>query len=743
MNQNNDTTGSRILALENEYNRLEEDFTSLIEILDGHGDTIGENDAYVRAIREIMANVKDTREELSREGRLLRLGIVGQIKAGKSSLLNLLLFGGRDVLPKAATPMTASLTHIVKSDKDEIEVEYYTHKDWQDIERHSREYEKQKENQQQGSTPSSFLQASHDIVNMVKARRLRVAQYLDKKTTIAASVDSLNEELSKLVSADGELTPLAKSVTIRCSQGLPDLDIVDTPGINDPIRSRSQQTEKLLSKCDAVLMLSYAGQFMNQEDAVFLLHRVPQEGIRRRLLIGSKFDSALIDESKKYRGDLEEANSALKETLREHAINMVVQSQDEDHTLAIKDNDILFVSAMCATLSEKPVARWSQEECGIFRSLQKSYPYWFDSPESNVVNDTTIDTLAFLGNKEEVDDRIADIRRDKDGIKQRRARKFLRKKRETVIEELDSLIGDIRHKREELDQSDREQVEQQIRSVEEVEEKIGNQIEDAWYGLIKEQTSKLNDLKEEVREESREARQTIAQGVETQPKTRKRKKSSGFLWLAKLGRKIKGASDYESQHYEVKALNTNAIRDAIDDAKDWLEDALQYLTEAMFDHSFVKKARDRTTQIVSEELSNDLAFQLNTTTIARALRQSIEKIASQGRSDIKEFDFNLIDEDDDFEDHATNLSRGQSRAREIVKSIDSRVQQWINQAKGQLDTVGDQAKQALVPAAIGELHDYYDQLKQDLSQKEFKSQRYDQVITQLEQYRRKLTQDNS
>ena len=742
MNQNNDTIGSRIPALENDYNRLEEDLTSLIEVLDGHRDTIGD-DASVNTIREIRANVKDVREELFREGRLLRLGIVGQIKAGKSSLLNLLLFGGRDVLPKAATPMTASLTHIVKSDKDEIEVEYYTHQDWQDIERHSREYEKQKENQQQGSAPSSFLQASHDIVNMVKARRLRLAQYLDKKTTIAASVDSLNEELSKLVSADGELTPLVKSVTIRCSQGLPDLDMVDTPGINDPIRSRSQQTEKLLSKCDAVLMLSYAGQFMNQEDAVFLLDRAPQEGIRRRLLIGSKFDSALIDESKKYRGDLQDARDKIPQALIAAAMNVVEQFQAEDRSLAINHSDILFVSAMCAALSEKPVARWSLEERGVFRSLKKSYPDWFDSPKGNVVNDPTIDTLALLGNKEEVDDQIVDIRRDKDEITQGKVSDFLREKRETVIEELDSLIDDIRHKREELDQSDREQVEQQMRSVEEIKEKIGNQIKDVWYNLINKQISRLDDLKANLSEESREARQAIAQGVETQPRTRKRKKSSGFLWIAKLGRKIKGASDYELQRYEVKVLNTNAVRDAIDDAKDWLEDELQHLTEAMFDHSFVKDARDLMTQIVSEELSNDLAFQLNTTTIARALRQSIEKVASQGRSDIKEFDFNLIDEDDDFEDHANNLSRGQNRAREIVKSIKSRVRQWINQAKGQLNMVGDQAKQALIPAAIGELHNYYDQLKQDLSQKEFKSQRYDQAIAQLEQCRHKLTNDNS
>ena len=46
------------------------------------------------------------------ENRLLSIGIVGRVKAGKSSLLNALFFGGKQILPKAATPMTAALTII-------------------------------------------------------------------------------------------------------------------------------------------------------------------------------------------------------------------------------------------------------------------------------------------------------------------------------------------------------------------------------------------------------------------------------------------------------------------------------------------------------------------------------------------------------------------------------------------------------------------------------------------------------
>ena len=53
---------------------------------------------------------KEGGEDLLREGNILKIGVVGQVKAGKSSFLNSLLFDGESVLPKASTPMTAGLT---------------------------------------------------------------------------------------------------------------------------------------------------------------------------------------------------------------------------------------------------------------------------------------------------------------------------------------------------------------------------------------------------------------------------------------------------------------------------------------------------------------------------------------------------------------------------------------------------------------------------------------------------------
>ena len=46
--------------------------------------------------------------DMEDENRVLRVGIVGRVKAGKSSLLNALIFDGKNILPKAATPMTAA-----------------------------------------------------------------------------------------------------------------------------------------------------------------------------------------------------------------------------------------------------------------------------------------------------------------------------------------------------------------------------------------------------------------------------------------------------------------------------------------------------------------------------------------------------------------------------------------------------------------------------------------------------------
>lgn len=70
------------------------------------------DEQYIDSFNLELKQVEDGWQDVVDTNRTLKIGIVGGVKAGKSSFLNALLFRGRDILPKAATPMTAALTKI-------------------------------------------------------------------------------------------------------------------------------------------------------------------------------------------------------------------------------------------------------------------------------------------------------------------------------------------------------------------------------------------------------------------------------------------------------------------------------------------------------------------------------------------------------------------------------------------------------------------------------------------------------
>ena len=87
-------------------------------------------------IESFQADAKSAESDIDsimEEGRTLKLGIVGEVKAGKSSFLNALLFNGKDILPKAPTPMTAALTKISYSSAPQNRIFFYNKNDWEII----------------------------------------------------------------------------------------------------------------------------------------------------------------------------------------------------------------------------------------------------------------------------------------------------------------------------------------------------------------------------------------------------------------------------------------------------------------------------------------------------------------------------------------------------------------------------------------------------------------------------------
>ena len=92
---------------------------SILEALKSVGYSGIENN--LAELEELISDFKDGGQSLLESNNTLQIGIVGQVKAGKSTFLNSLFFNGENVLPKASTPMTAGLTVIEYSPKNTFE----------------------------------------------------------------------------------------------------------------------------------------------------------------------------------------------------------------------------------------------------------------------------------------------------------------------------------------------------------------------------------------------------------------------------------------------------------------------------------------------------------------------------------------------------------------------------------------------------------------------------------------------
>lgn len=219
-------------------------------------------------------------------GHKFSLAVVGQVKAGKSTFLNTLLFGGQDVLPHAAGPKTSVLTRLEYAPQTSVRVEYYTAADWAALE-------------QAAAVPldTPAVHGARELVKAVEGQRARRDACAEKgEETFACPDETTLAALLEDTVGGGMLSPFVKCVTLGlCREELRGLSVVDTPGLNDPLPSRSQRTEEFLETCDAAFFLSHAGYFLDDTDIALLTGQLARKSVRRIQLVASRFDGALAD----------------------------------------------------------------------------------------------------------------------------------------------------------------------------------------------------------------------------------------------------------------------------------------------------------------------------------------------------------------------------------------------------------------------------------------------------------------
>lgn len=270
---------------------------------------------------ELAKEVAKHEQEMAQQ-RILKIGIIGRVKAGKSSLLNMIFFDGRDVLPKAVTPMTATLTCLRYGEKYRAEIDCFSTEDIALMREKAKEVkellinrieeikhellEKNKTSRRkideseiperaEKKAKSEFKESS-DFSVYEQVEAFKKAEKPNELIINANSQDDLMHKLADYVGADGKYTAYTKSVTLYLPEdGLKGIEVVDTPGVNDPVQSREAVTNKFLENCHVVLAILPTQNFAQDEEYKFIDKTMKAGHVADCYLIGSRFDGNLLD----------------------------------------------------------------------------------------------------------------------------------------------------------------------------------------------------------------------------------------------------------------------------------------------------------------------------------------------------------------------------------------------------------------------------------------------------------------
>jgi len=533
--------------------------------------------------------------KLADENRLLNIGIIGRVKAGKSSLLNSVFFDGESILPKAATPMTASLTVMTYGETFSATVEYFTSQDIENIKKEHGDYKtewdkKYEENKKEaeerakkrGESPDmDKVRRSTDTAMKDSAKFASFDQYERMKKsgvqqpnqeTQALAANSLSELLGKLneyVGAEGKMMPYTKAVEIFIPQdALRDICVVDTPGINDPVKSREARTEEYLKKCDVVFIISPAGQFVSKEDMSLMDRLSAKEGVSELYLVASQTDNQLygsvLEESKH---DLNKAVQNVTADLSSHALSTLSDLKANNPEIAgqldqlIKSGGdrVMVTSAICHAMSLNYDKRnsWDNDMNHVWGLLSESYRDYFDSDTGARAS------LKLLSGVNKVSEKIALARSKKDEIIAKKQADYITAQAANITGFSAKLVEEIKAKIDRVNNTDIAKIKEQKKKNEKLFSKGTEAIDGTYEDCVDDFKTNIRSV---ISNKSRDLFDATKKGIINveQSTTKTRHWTTGW-WIFKK---------HHSENYEVRTLRTGVVKSSLNDLVADLQDML-------------------------------------------------------------------------------------------------------------------------------------------------------------------------
>lgn len=285
------------------------------------------------------------------EKDILTIGVIGQMKCGKSTFLNSFVFEDT-VLPAATTPMTAALSVITYGEQKKVVAEFYTNDEWEE---QKAQAARSLDDVAGDTMAESKIKAAKELVSKASRLGSNLRDYLGK-----TKEDSF-ENIIEYVGADGKYVSITKSVKIYYpKEYLKGVEIVDIPGFNDPIVSREERTKEFLKKADVVLMMLYAGRPFDATDRDIIFKNVSQCGIGKVLIGINKYDIP-------YCSDVNpEDEEQIKDYVKSEIAKACRESNDNTLSDILSEAEPIPLSAEMALLSELPMSKVNSEEALSF-----------------------------------------------------------------------------------------------------------------------------------------------------------------------------------------------------------------------------------------------------------------------------------------------------------------------------------------------------------------------------------------
>ncbi|MCQ2857195.1 dynamin-like GTPase family protein [Helicobacter pylori] len=640
--------------------------------------------------------LEKTLKEMQTEGRDLKVGIIGRVKAGKSSLLNALIFEGVEVLPKAATPMTASLTILKYAKTLSAEAEFYNPKDIAELknehERYVREFnrivdeevKKQKEKQSLSNRAKEGFKSFGNMLNRNKSteatpkenilsdeeivkRAERIAKNeLEKDARLVSSYDQyekmkksgslntekldpriqannlqdLNQKLLQFVGSDGKYMPYTKAVQISLNNpNLKDLEVIDTPGVNDPIASREECTKALLKDCDVVFIVSPSNQFLTDSD-MDLFDRVShKEGLQEIYFVASQADSAVGSTSEIKKSNhhlptaLENAQKALSSQLNS-IMGALIQNYPNQRKIfekAIK-NGVILASGVCFSMYKdfNNQASWernkkTEEYHNALRNLRDFYPDAFNS------DDKSKESLLFLSNMSTIEERLKKAAQRKEEIVSQKLQDYTQSQANNLHNLITQLLQDLEDEKKRIKNADISAIKKQIKAYENLSVNIDMEFREVYEEFILHFINNIRAGLEEALKKAIQTAKTRSREEEEEEHYIERVKQGGLGGWARFFGSVVGEKDwgYNEVARTRATIKAGAVLDYLTEMHENCENALNDSADSfkvVFRKELYAKVFKQLREIIPDDLIDEVAFQKSV-------------MAVLDRIEFKEFDY--------------------------------------------------------------------------------------------------------